>query len=296
MLGVSDKSWLIEMLSNVSSGNGHVMRRPDDPGQQYLAYFGLGHHIKLYDQPGVFKVSLAGMALGSCLLKCIDHHELRKKFLDVGTGSGALALLLRSMGAHDVTGTDVSEISVDLARENELLNFEKEQIGFYSGNLFSGLPANELYDTVVFNPPGWRTPSDKLLEELRRIGDECDMAPEAMFYGDQVLLRFLQDLPSRLNQRGRALVGLNSLVGIQDVLSKYRAEYPDGEPLKFRLIERHTLPVLFYSLGWQRAEPFLRQEFKYWQDRCGAAYTVDSHNRLYWSYEVVECTRTPIPN
>ena len=285
MLGVSDRSWLVEMLCNITADSAECATGP-----QYSIYFGFGHHIRLYDRSGVFRVSLAGVALGSYLLKSIDAHELGGKLLDIGTGSGAFALLLRSMGAADVIGTDISEAAIGLARENEVLNFDAERIRFHSGDLFAGLPRGERYDTVIFNPPGWRTPSDHLLDELRRIGDECEIAPEAMFYGDQVVLRFLQHLPSRLHPKGRALMGLNSLVGIQDVLSNYRSGYaPADPPLRFRLLERHAFPLLFYTRGWQRAEPFLREEFKDWQDRYGAAYTVDGAGRIYWSYEVVEC-------
>ena len=293
MLGVSDKSWLVEMLYDISHDAPGIDAGSGDtsPENQYSTYFGLGHHVRLHDRPGVFKVSLAGTALGAYLLKGLEHDELSGKILDVGTGSGALAILLRSMGASDVSATDVCPEAVKVAGENEHLNYEDEEIHFFSGDLFEGLPAGERYDTVIFNPPGWRTPSDHLLEQLRRIGKECDMAPGAMFYGDKVLLRFLQELPNRLHPRGRALVGLNSLVAIQDVLSRYRMEFPERPPLKFRLLERHSLPLLFYSDGWKKAEPFLREEFMEWQNRWGAAYTVDSHGRLYWSYEVVECTR-----
>jgi len=83
------------------------------------------------------------------------------------------------------------------------------------------------------------------------------MKPEAMFYGENILLKFLQELPDRLSYKGRALIGLNSLVGIQDVLAKFRATHPTSSPLNFRLLERHSLPLLFYSPGWKLAEPFL---------------------------------------
>jgi release factor glutamine methyltransferase len=240
----------------------------------------------------VFKVSLAGMALGSYLLKGLAHDELTGRLLDLGTGSGVLALLLRSLGAHDITASDVSTGAVGLALENEMLNFRGSRIRFCSGDLFVGLPEGERYDTVIFNPPGWRTPSEKFLDCLRSNGD-IDMTPETMFYGDEVLLKFLKDLPDRMNRTGRAIVGLNSLVGIRDVLARYKAFYPTGAPLLFQLLERHSLPLLFYSPGWKRAEPFLREEFEQWRDAYGAAYTIDGQGRLYWSYEIVECKRVP---
>lgn len=116
MIGICDQSWLIDLLSSPAlerAPSGPAI--PDHGESVYAAYFGLGHHLKLHDRPGVFKVSLAGMALGSHLLKGLLPHELSGKSLDLGTGSGVLALLLRSLGAGDVTASDVSESAVDLA-------------------------------------------------------------------------------------------------------------------------------------------------------------------------------------
>jgi release factor glutamine methyltransferase len=295
MIGVSDKGWLVDLLSTVAADRPNLVPEvaADDGKDVYSAYFGLGHQLKLHDRPGVFKVSLAGMALGSYLLKGLAHDELTGRLLDLGTGSGILALLLRSLGAHDVTASDVSASAVDLAFENESLNFRGGRIRFFSGDLFAGLPEGDRYDTIIFNPPGWRTPSEKFLDRLRRNGTDVDMTPENMFYGDEVLLRFLRDLPDRMNHTGRAIVGLNSLVGIRDVMARYRAFYPAGAPLQLRLLERHSLPLFFYSPSWKRAEAFLREEFEEWRDSYGAAYTIDGQGRLYWSYEVVECRRAP---
>lgn len=236
-----------------------------------------------------FTSGTTGLPKGATL-KGVAHQELVGQLLDLGTGSGVLALLLRSMGAHDITASDVSASAVGLACENEILNFRGNRISFFSGDLFAGLPEGARYDTVIFNPPGWRTPSKKFLDRLR--GNE-EMTPETMFYGDELLLRFLKDLPDRMNRTGRAIVGLNSLVGISDVLARYKASYPKGAPLQFQLLERHSLPLLFYSPGWKRAEPFLLQEFETWRDSYGAAYTIDGQGRLYWSYEVVECKSAP---
>jgi release factor glutamine methyltransferase len=295
MIGVSDKSWLIDLLSSVALDRANLVPEiaADNDKHIYSTYFGLGHQLKLHDRPGVFRVSLAGMALGSYLIKGLAHDELTGRLLDLGTGSGVLALLLRSLGAQDITASDVSTSAVGLALENEILNFHSTRIRFFSDDLFEGLPEGDRYDTVIFNPPGWRTPSEKCLDRLRRNADGVDMTPETMFYGDEVLLNFLKDLPDRMSRTGRAIVGLNSLVGIRDVLARYKAFYPTGAPLQFQLLERHSLPLLFYSPGWKRAEPFLREEFEQWRDAYGAAYTIDGQGRLYWSYEIVECKLVP---
>ncbi|WP_232379990.1 methyltransferase [Polyangium fumosum] len=254
----------------------------------YSAYFGLGHSIELLDRPGVFKISPAGLALGAHLLKTVEDRDLEGRFLDIGTGCGALAILLRSIGAADVTASDISATSVALAAENEQLNFPDARIRFVVSDLFSGLkPGSDRYDMIIFNPPGWRTPSPELREELARIRGDID--PSAMFYGDQILMRFLDELPGYLRPDGRAIVGLNSLVGIKSMLHQYKAQHDGAPPLRFRLCERHTFPLLFYSDHWKRISQELRAEFARWRKHHGSAYTVDSQGNLYWSYELVDC-------
>ena len=94
----------------------------------------------------------------------------------------------------------------------------------------------------------------------------------------------------RLNIRPQVIISLNSPVGIQDILKRYNSTNQTDSPLKFRLLERHSLPLLFYTPGWKLAEPLLIKEFKFWRDHHTAAYTVDANGQLYWSYEVIECT------
>lgn len=290
MIGLSDKSWLVEMMreGKISSLIDQAAR--NDTSSSYDAYFGFGQTVRLADKPGVFKVSLAGLALGTLLLKVLDENELSGKILDVGTGSGVQAILLRSLGATNIVGSDVCRDAVILAAANELLNFSDNQIRFVVADLFDGLSdTSEKFDVIVFNPPGWRTPSTYFLDELSRISANGEITPTSMFYGDQILLRFLCELPGRLCQGGRAIIGMNSLVGIQDVLERYRACYSGASPLSFRLMERHTFPLIFYSETWKKASSALFEEFRNWRESNRAAYTIDSQGQIYWSYELIEC-------
>jgi release factor glutamine methyltransferase len=289
MLGLNDKGWLIDMLDGSAGATPASIERFASSGSTYNAYFGLGHSIRLEDRPGVFKVSLAGMALGAYLLKGLEEGEVNSSILDLGTGSGVLAFLLRSMGADDIVATDVSAEAVALARCNERLNFNGDCIRYAVSDLFDGLPAGETYDTVIFNPPGWRTPSDELLRELDRLSGNTGVPPGVMFCGDKLLVRFLNELPRHLRSGGRAIVGMNSLVGIRDVIKQHELAYSGCSPLRFRLVERHTFPLLFYSDTWKKAERILLEEFTDWQESNKAAFTLDGQGRLYWSYEIVEC-------
>jgi release factor glutamine methyltransferase len=292
MLGLNDKEWLVEMVcAEKNAKTGVVSTTEHKQSLTYETYFGFGHTLRLFENLGVFRVSPAGLALGSYLVKSLHGDGVNNQFLDMGTGSGVLALLLRNIGVRNVVATDVSATAIELAAENELLNFSDRQIRFTASDLFTGfVPGKDNFDTIIFNPPGWRTPSNALLEKLR-CEDSGDNAinPVAMFYGEQVLLRFLTELPNYFNPQGYAIVGMNSLVGIQDVFNQYKILYQGSPPLRFRLLERYSFPMLFYSEQWKRVRRDLLDEFATWRNQDKAAYSIDSRGNFYWSYELVEC-------
>jgi release factor glutamine methyltransferase len=112
--------------------------------------------------------------------------------LDVGTGSGAIALALADEhpGAR-VTGMDVSGGALEVARANaERTGLEVELV---EGDLFAGLPPGP-WDLVVSNPPYVR-PEDveRLTPEVRewepRTALVADGATEAVASGALTVLR-----------------------------------------------------------------------------------------------------------
>jgi release factor glutamine methyltransferase len=112
--------------------------------------------------------------------------------LDVGTGSGAIALAIADehAGAR-VTGVDVSEDALAVARANA------QRIGldvtFASHDLFGGLPAGP-WDLVVSNPPYVRANEVETLQaEVRewepRVALLAEGATEAIAEGAREVLR-----------------------------------------------------------------------------------------------------------
>ncbi|MEV6595775.1 class I SAM-dependent methyltransferase [Actinoplanes sp. NPDC051346] len=261
--------------------------------ETYEACFDRGHRFRLYDRQGTFRLSQAGLALGDYLVRNLRESEITGRILDVGTGSGAIALLLRDLGATSIAATDISASAVATARQNELENFGDPAIDFWHSDLFpgGGTDQRELFDLIVFNPPGWRTPSDLLKAELEDKHHSLDL--EAMFYGDSVLLRFLRLLPDHLAPNGRAIIGLNSLIGIADIFGRSRSTDRAGDDASIhsRLLERIELPLLFYTEEWSQVRSSLLAQFEQGRHDYAATY-VTKGDTIHWFYEITEVTVT----
>jgi len=74
--------------------------------------------------------------------------------LDVGTGSGAIALSLLKEGRFQrAVGTDPSSEALDLARENAIDHGLAEKLDLREGPGFEPLGVGERFDVIVSNPP-----------------------------------------------------------------------------------------------------------------------------------------------
>ncbi len=74
--------------------------------------------------------------------------------LDLGTGSGAIALALaQAFPSSVVTALDISEDALALARENAAANGVSPRVVFLASNWFEEIPAEMRFDLIVANPP-----------------------------------------------------------------------------------------------------------------------------------------------
>jgi release factor glutamine methyltransferase len=74
--------------------------------------------------------------------------------LDLGTGSGAIALALaKTWPAAAVTAVEKSEEALALARENAAGCGLAEKVRFVLSDWFAGVPAGERFQLIVANPP-----------------------------------------------------------------------------------------------------------------------------------------------
>jgi len=132
-----------------------------------------------------------------------DTHQQPRKLLDLGTGTGAIALALASEKKHwQCLGVDKSPEAVALAEKNRL-HLRLMNVCFMQSDWFAALPPGR-FDLIVSNPP-YIDPQDPHLQQ----GD-VRFEPRSALVADNGGLADLQliiaQAPAWLNSGGCLLV------------------------------------------------------------------------------------------
>ncbi len=110
------------------------------------------------------------------LLRILECRIEKPRILDVGTGSGVLAVTMAAeLPAADVVATDISTEALDVAQENARALGVSDRIQFHHGSITEGVTG--LYDVVLSNPP----------YVLTRFLADAEVQPE-LVYEPQVAL------------------------------------------------------------------------------------------------------------
>lgn len=79
------------------------------------------------------------------------RHKAHARVLDIGTGSGIIAIILaKRFPKAEIIAVDISQAALDVAQENA--DNHQVQINFLKSDLFSELNS-EYFDLIVSNPP-----------------------------------------------------------------------------------------------------------------------------------------------
>jgi release factor glutamine methyltransferase len=144
--------------------------------------------------------------VGVVLEWAAGRAEWTLEALDVGTGSGAIALSLAREGAfHRVVATDSSAEALEVAARNRATAGLDDRVALREGPDYLALAADERFDVIVSNPPYVSEPEREGLEP-----EVLDWEPGiALFAGSDgldVVRRLVAGAPARL--RGGGLFAL----------------------------------------------------------------------------------------
>ena len=154
-------------------------------------FMGLTFHVG----PGVLIPRADTEILVEKALECMKPGA---RVLDIGTGSGAIAVSLAKLGRQaQVTAVDVSDRALEIARRNAERN--GAAVEFVKSDCFSALKGRK-YDMIVSNPPYISE------DEMRGLMPEVTREPELALFGGADGLDFYRrisrEAPEYLNEGG----------------------------------------------------------------------------------------------
>ena len=79
-----------------------------------------------------------------------EKSNHKKNILDIGTGSGCIAVTLSNHLTSNVIGVDISKAAIDVAKKNNTLTSNK--VSFITSKIENYIP-EEPFDIIVSNPP-----------------------------------------------------------------------------------------------------------------------------------------------
>jgi len=137
------------------------------------------------------------------------------KILDIGTGSGCIALAIKSrVKSAEVFGIDISNTALVVARQNAIKN--NLDVDFFQADIFKWKHYNwQTYDVIVSNPPYIRE-NEKLLMHSNVLNYEPE---KALFVPDSEPLVFYRAIGAfakkYLSVNGMLFLEINENLGLE---------------------------------------------------------------------------------
>lgn len=150
--------------------------------------------------------------------------------LELGCGSGIISVFARDYSSK-ITATDLSPHAVNCAKLNGIPAIRTD--------LFAGIKGT--FDLVIFNPPYLPTSE----EEYTGIWD--DLMVGGGSDGRKTIERFIAEVGDHLSPKGRVLLLVSSLTGIEEVCRIMRNR---GLNVEIAARSRHFFEELVVLKGW----------------------------------------------
>lgn len=143
---------------------------------------------------------LAGQAIKRAQ-EIINKDDRKPYLLDLGTGSGAVALsLAKEVEGIKVYATDISNKAIRMAKENARLNNLQGKVEFFQSDLFGNVPKEIKFDVVACNPPYVAE------NEYKHLQKEVKFEPKEALWGGVGGIKFIEkvtnEAPYYLAEKG----------------------------------------------------------------------------------------------
>lgn len=126
----------------------------------------------------------------------LARHHAAWSALDMGCGSGYLALSLKRGGVPHVWAADIHPRTVECARKNLAQNPELGPVTVVQSDLFEAVPESQKFDLIVFNQPFGPGPEERV----------CGCGPDG---GSAICHRFRQSAPAYLAENGVTMMAIS---------------------------------------------------------------------------------------
>lgn len=151
-----------------------------------------------------------------------ENPKTELKVLDIGTGSGAIAVSLKeSCPLWQVTASDLSVDALELARENAKLN--QVDISFIQSDVFEVI--SDSFDIIVSNPP-YISENDKDEVGLNVLASEPKMALFADEDGLAIYRQIIERAAKHLSPQGKLYFEIGYKQG-SDLKKLLSLHFPD---------------------------------------------------------------------
>jgi release factor glutamine methyltransferase len=145
-----------------------------------------------------------------------NREEGKVSILDVGTGSGCIAITLaKNLSNAEVFAIDVSEEALEVAKKNAVLN--NVDVTFHLKDILKVDNLEQQFDTIVSNPPYVRN-----LEKAAINSNVLDYEPHlALFVADNEALLFYRKITQlaklHLKPKGKLYFEINQYLGKETI-------------------------------------------------------------------------------
>ena len=136
------------------------------------------------------------------------------KIVDVGTGSGCIALALaKELPRTEIHATEISDAALEIARANAARHQLETRVQFHKADLLAGMPNNS-FDFVVSNPPYvGESEEDSVQLEVRKF--EPRTAVFAGQNGTEVIERLIPQAREVLKPGGWLVMEISGTIALQ---------------------------------------------------------------------------------